>query len=191
MKIHRYFLLGSLIAILILSAGPAQAYSDLANRFILACRQYDTVFPPENWSNEDIRSAALEVLDGFESDGTNSWAVTFCLQALGHTRNQDDISRILVYEDRMTGSVLRALAGFPSPDAIECMIRNLDADRTSFRELAVTGLSSIDFNELDDSCGWVGKVLDALNQRRNIEPEPELVRLIEDAITGINAYDVE
>jgi len=173
------------LLILILPAMPAYALSELADDFLLECRQLDRPFPPEDWSDEDIRLASHEVLDYYEDTGEEEWAVYFCIVALGHTRVEGDVSRILDYEDTWTEAVIEALRGFPSPDAIECLLRQSVAERATFREQAYKGLGEIDFDELEEPDEWRETVIEGLLEARELEEYEPLIELIDETIESI------
>jgi hypothetical protein len=170
------------IFIILMLPTPSAAYSDLADDFLLQCRQLDRTFPPDDWSDEDLRTAALEVLDIYEADGSNDWAVYFCLVTLGHTRNPDDVVRILNYEETRPEVVLRSLAGFPDPVAVECMLRWLESDDPFYRELAVRGIGDIDLSELNEADEWHSQLTESLNNAWENEEFEDIAELIEEAI---------
>jgi len=164
---------------------PSAAYSDLADDFLLQCRQLDTTFPPEDWSDEDLRTAALEILDTYEADGSNDWAVYFCLKTLGYTRNPEDIPRILNYEETMPEVVLQSLAGFPDPVAVECMLRWIESDDPLYRELAIRGIADIDLNSMDEPDVWRDRLVSALDNARESEEFDAIAELIEETIESL------
>ncbi len=176
---------------IVLAPMPAAAYTEPAEDFLQACRQPDTPFPPEDWSHEEIRDAALEVLDAFENDEEEGWVVHFCLVALGHAGFSEDLPRILAYEDTMTATVLRSLSGYPSAEAVECLLRHITSERASFRDRAIRGLMEIDFDELDDSEEWREKVSDELAVAREAEAVELLVELIDEALSVIESATEE
>lgn len=141
------------LAVFLMQPSPTSAGSERAQRFLLACQQLDRPFPPADWSDADLRAAALEVLNNYESTGSDQWAVYFCLQALGHTRVGEDVPRILKYGDSMTLEVLRALRGWPSTEAVEFMIEKLGSEQPASRELAVKGLREVDYSQLPEGYG--------------------------------------
>ena len=177
----------TLIWFLLIPSNPAIALSDLANDFLIQCRQLDTTFPPDGWSDGDIRLAALEVLDNFEENDEYGWAVYSCLTALGHARNPDDIPRMLAYEDSMTGTLLRALRGFPAPDAIDCMLRWIDTEKPGLRELSIKAIAEIDFDMLDDPDFWRELVIDELLTARESETVEVFVDLIDVILTELES----
>jgi hypothetical protein len=183
----------TVIAIAIIALGalgmyfvkPASAYTELAMRFLRVCRTYDHEFPPTDWTNEDLRSAALEVLNTFENEGKDSWAVGFCLVALGYVRNPEDLPRILNYEDRMPLKVLEAIKGFPAPDAVECMLRQVKAKRSTFREQAVKALEAVDFSQMEDSDQWRDRVIKELEEAKSVEKITQIAAVMDEAIKKI------
>lgn len=177
----------TLIWFLLIPSNPAIALSDLANDFLIQCRQLDIAFPPDDWSDEDLRDAALEVLDNFEANDEYGWAVFSCLTALGHARNPDDIPRMLAYEDSMTDALLRALRGFPAPDAIDCMLRWIDTEKPGLRELSIKAIAEIDFDELDDPDYWLDMVIDELLAARENESVEVFVELIDEIVTELES----
>ncbi len=177
----------TLIWFLLIPSNPAIALSDLAKDFLIQCRQLDTIFPPDDFSDEDLRDAALEILDNFEENDEYGWAVFSCLTALGHVRNPDDIPRMLVYEDSMTGALLRALRGFPAPDAIDCMLRWIDTEKPGLRELSIKAIAEIDFDMLDDPDFWRELVLDELLTARESETVEVFVELLDEIVTELES----
>lgn len=190
MNVQKVSVMLVLLILLITPARPAWALSDLAEDFIFWARQPDISFPPEDWSDEDVRDGALEVLDAFENGESEDWTVHFCLIALGHTRNPEDVPRILNYEDTMTGAVLRSIRGFPAPDAIECMIRQLTAERASFRELAIKALRDVEYDLLDEPDVWRDAAVEALETSREVEEHEPLAELMDEAIEIIRTATV-
>lgn len=164
---------------------PAGAISSRAENFLQACRTLDVPFPPKNWSNQDIRSAALEVLDAIESGKMSLWPRTFCVIALGYVSNPDDLPRILAYEDEMPDTVLQSLKGFSHPDAINYLLRHLTSDTDSTRELAVIGLAAMNFDKMDEPMVWYTKVSDALKAAQKKETEDWLKEDIQNAISSL------
>ena len=179
------------IFIILMLPMPSAAYSDLADDFLLQCRQLDITFPPEDWSDEDLRTAALEVLDTYEADGSNDWAVYFCLKTLGYTRNPEDVPRILNYKETMPEVVLQSLAGFPDPVAVECMLRWIESDDPLYRELAVRGIGAIDLGELNEAVGtdsideWCNRLTESLRNARESEEFEAIAELIEETIESL------
>jgi hypothetical protein len=167
------------------------ALSDRAENFLKACRMYDVPFPPKNWSTDDLRSAALEVLDEIEVGQMSFWPKIFCIITLGYVKNPDDLPKILSYEDDMPSTVLSALKGFPHPDAIEFLFKYLDHERDSRRELAVKSLAAIDFNKLDEPMLWYDRVLDALTAAYERETEKWLKDDIHKAIESLKKPSVK
>jgi len=183
----RYRVLLIALLLILLPAGRATAYSDLAEDFLLACRRLDTQFPPADWSADDLRFAALEVLDAYESDGLNDWAVYFCLVTLGYTRCAEDMPRILAYEDTMTEAVVRSLSGWPNPDAVECLLRQVESEDASYRELAVGSLAEMDFEEMEDPGVWRERVAGVLRDALAAEPFEPIAELISATLTAIES----
>ena len=164
---------------------PSFALSDRAEDFLKACRMYDVPFPPENWSKDDLRAAAIEVLDEVEAGRMSYWPKSFCLITLGYVKNPDDLPRILSYEDDMPSTVLRSLKGFSHPDAINFLIKYLDHERDSRRELAVMSLAVMDFNKLENPWDWYNKVYNELSAALKREKEDWLRKDIEKAIQNL------
>jgi len=164
---------------------PAGAISTRAGDFLKACMTLDTPFPPKNWSHDDIRSAALEVLDAVEAGKISLWPRTFCVIALGYVKNPDDLPRILVYEDEMPCTVLQSLKGFAHPDAINYLIRHLTSDTDSTRELSVIGLAAMNFDTMDEPMVWYNKVSSALKTALKKETEDWLKKDIQTAISNL------
>ena len=144
------------------------SYSPLAEEFLLLSNQPDLSFPPEGWSDDNIRAAALEVLDIFETGLGEDWHVYYCLIALGRVKNPVDLDRILVYEETMPQTVIRAIHGFPDERAVECLLRWAKKD-IPVREVAFHGLAAIDYNLLDEPEEWRTKVTSELRTVRNGE----------------------
>ena len=142
-----------------LSAMPSAAMSSLAEDFIKACTALDSPWPPRGWERDDLRSAALEVLDAVESGNYDKWPVDFCLKALGSTQYPEDLPRILAYKEEMLDTVLFSLKGFPDQKAIEFLIKYLSDKEPTIRELAVYSLGDIDFKKMAESKKWWDKVI--------------------------------
>jgi hypothetical protein len=164
---------------------PASAMSSRAEDFLKACRTLDAPFPPKTWSNQDIRLAALEILDAIEAKQMSLWPRTFCVIALGSVKNPADLPRILAYEDEMPNTVLQSLKGFSHPDAINYLIRHLSSDEDSTRELSVIGLAEMKFDNLDEPMVWYTKVSDALKSAQKKETESWLKEDMQKAISNL------
>lgn len=169
---------------------PAYAYSTLAENFLRECRTTDAAFPPENWSVDDLRIAALEVLDDIELNGGDTWPVYFCLITLGYVQYPDDIERILAYEDDRPRTVLRALCGYPDPTAINTLLAWAATD-TSERELAYIGLKEINYDLLDEPDEWREIVVNELNRIREFEEIPRLIEMLDETIINIQNNSLE
>ena len=172
-------------AFILTLASPVYALSDLAERFLRDATRTDVIFPPDDWSNKDLRDAALEVLDAYENGDGEDWTVYFCIVTLCHTQNEEDLHRVLAYEDKMTATVLRALRGWSAPEAIECFFRWLQSDGANFRELAIMGIGKIDFNQLDDPDEWREKAMEELIDARANEPFEPYLELIDEVVSKI------
>jgi len=152
-----------------LSAMPSSAMSSRAEDFIKACTALDSPWPPRGWERDDLRSAALEVLDAAESGNYDKWPVDFCLKALGSTQYPEDLPRILAYKDEMLDTVLFSLKGFPDQKAIEFLIKYLSDKEATIRELAVYSLGDIDFKKMADSKKWWDKVISEVRKMKQKE----------------------
>lgn len=170
---------------------PSFALSTRAENFLKACQTYDMPFPPKDWSKNDLRLAALEVLDAIEAGQISYWPKGFCLIALGYVQNPSDLGRILSYEDDMPSTVLQALKGFSHPDAIDFLIGYLNNDWDSRRELAVISLSAMDFDKLDNPWDWYNKVYNALVAASKREKEDWLKKDIEKSIQNLKKPTVK
>jgi hypothetical protein len=168
---------------------PLWAYSPLAEGFLIACRETEAPFPPEGWSDEDLRAAALEVLDAWDEDSEDSWAISFCLQTIGYAGYEEDIDRILAYEEDLPRSVARALRYVTHPKSIECFLRWLDAEDTPERELALMGLNSMNYEELSDAEILLNTLRTRLLEAREVEPKDRLVTLIDEILHKIVTTD--
>jgi hypothetical protein len=195
MKVRKnYFIIGgiAILAVLLVSmminAQTPGDYSPLAREFLLDAQTLDAKFPPDGWNKDNLRNAALEVLDAFEAGVQDSWVVPYCLLALGHVKNPDDVSRILAYEDVSPDDVLSALRGFPAPTAIEYLLRWADSDEPE-RELAYIGLGEIDFSQMDESVEWHDTVVAKLQEFRTNEDISWMRDLIDDALQKIYNRD--
>lgn len=183
----RKIILTAILIVMILPAPSALAYSDNADDFLLACRQFDTEFPPDDWSDDDLRSAALEVLNAYEAEGSDEWAVRFCLIALGHARNPDDVGLVLNYEETMPEVVLQAFAGFPDADAVECLLRWIDSDEPYYREHAIRGIGEIDVSEMDDPDGWRERLTEELREALDEEEIDAIAELLEETVQELES----
>lgn len=169
---------------------PANAMSEKAEKFLLACRALDAPFPPRNWDRYDLRDASLEVLDAIESGSYDRWPLDFCVKALGAAQFPEDIDRILAYEDDMTYSVLRALKGFPHEKAVNTLIKYLGDEKAPKRESAAVGLAALDFRKLENGADLKNKVLSALKNARQKEKENWLVADYNEAIAKVQSAPV-
>lgn len=179
-----------IITILAFSA-PSIALSKLAEDFLKQCRALDAPWPPPNWSNDDIRAAALEVLDATENGILDPWPRPFCLKALGHVKNPEDLPRILHYEETMNYTVLQSLRGFSHPDAVNCLIKYLDNEKAPKRELAAKGLSEMNFTKFDKPEVWKNKVKDAIQKALNKEKVSWLRKDMKDALEKVEAAPIK
>jgi hypothetical protein len=155
--------------ILGLSTIPGFAMSSLARDYLRACCAYDSPFPPRGWDRDDLRSAALEVLDEVESGNYDEWPIDFCLKTLGYTQYPEDLPRILAYKDEWLDTVLRSLKGFPHPKAIDFLVVYLNDKEAVIRELAVSSLGDIDFKKMDEPVKWRNKVIEEVTKTRQKE----------------------
>jgi hypothetical protein len=187
--VKKIFLITIITSLIIgFSATPSSALSDNAEKFLQSCLTLDAPFPPPNWDKYDLRDAAIEVLDEIESGNFDDWPVDFCLKALGKTQFPEDVDRILPYENEMTSTVLRSLAGFPSTKAIECHLRWIGNEIGPRRELAIQGLADIDFKKLDDGKKWHAKVLDEIRKAKSREKIDGLMVVIDKSLANVEAY---
>jgi len=166
---------------------PAGALSSLADDFIKACTALDAPFPPKGWERADLRDAALEVLDEIESGNYDKWPLDFCLKALGYTQYPEDLDRILSYEKKMNDSVLRSLRGFPSPRAVDFLIKYLGNKEATKREMAAWSLADIDFKKFDKPEIWRTKVQTAIKTARRKEKESWLKKDYDQVLDKIAA----
>jgi hypothetical protein len=178
------FILAILLMISIIS--PAWAYSPQAGDFLVACRQTEAPFPPEGWSDEELRMAALEVLDAVESGSGDTWAISFCLQALGYAGCEEDIDRILAYEDELPRSVMRALRYVTHPKSIQCFLRWIDAEDTPERELALMGLQSMEYGEVKMADASIASLKTRLLEARGLETKGRLIVMIDEILQRIS-----
>jgi len=166
---------------------PAFGMSELAEDFLTACRALDAKFPPPAWEREDLHKAALEVLNECESGRYEKWPVSFCLIALGRAQYPEDLPRIIAYKDDMISTVLRALRGFPHPDAINFLLKHVENKSATKREIAIKSLAEIDFKKVEDGDKWREKVLDAIHKVQQKEKVVWLRKDIDKAIEKIEA----
>ncbi len=184
----RYKILIPLIALLAILYQPqAMAMSDLADEFIMQCRQPCIDFPPDGWSDENIRTASLEVLDAYESGTGEGWTVYFCLVALGHVGNPDDLDRILAYSDTMPFAVIRSLHGYSHPEAVEFLLDQLDTDSASTREQVLYAIGAVDFESMDDPDAMRQVVMEKLIDVRMLEEFEVLIELIDDLVVTLDS----
>ncbi len=161
MNYSRFCLFITLILLLSSCAGtkspisPAEDYSPLAKAFLRDCVRTDVPFPPQEWSSDDLRAAALEVLDVYENGFGEEWTVYFCLITLGYTMKPADLPRILAYEEIVFQTVLQALRGFAHPDAIEVLLKGLKDESAANREYALHSLMAINFRQLVYPEWWI------------------------------------
>ena len=175
----------SAIFVMAFCMSPSFALSSLAEAFIRDVSQPDAVIPPPNWSREDLRSAALEVLDTIENGAYEKTALDYSLKTLGFLQYAEDLPRILAYEEKMPYTVLRSIAGFPHPDAINCLIGHLDDEKSPRRKLAVKGLAAMDFTKLDKPEIWKNKVKDAIQKALSKEKVDWLKKDIKIALAKV------
>jgi hypothetical protein len=175
------------VGLLAAMAIPSIALSSLANNFIKACTALDSPFPPRGWDRGDLRDAALEVLNNIERGDYPKWPTDFCLKALGYTQYPEDLDRILAYEKTMNSTVLRSLQGFPSPRAVDLLIKYLGDKEATTRELAAWSLADIDFKKFDKPTDWRNKVVNAITTASKKEKESWLkkdYRMVLDKISS-------
>ncbi|MFH1515492.1 MAG: HEAT repeat domain-containing protein [bacterium] len=170
---------------------PTLAYSSLAEDFIKSCYTLDTSFPPENWDKLDLSDAANEVLDGIENGTIEQPLTNFCLIALGHAGYIDDLPRVISHYDDLPITVLRALGGFPHPDAITFLIDKTGSKEIPTREVAVRSLSKIDFKKLDKPMHWFTIVKSKLIVLRDKEKIDWLKADIDKIISELKEPPVE
>jgi len=188
----KYMLLVLFGFLITLALAPSTfALSRLADDFLKACTALDSPWPPEKWSKDDLRSAALEVLDATENGSLDVWPRSFCLKALGYAQNPDDLPRILAYEERMNYTVLQSLKGFSHPDAIECLLKYLNNEKAPKRELAVKGLAAMDFTKLDKPETWKNKVKDAIQKALTKEKVDWLKKDMQSALTKVEKAKIK
>lgn len=189
----RKILLISITAVLFIGvmAMPSFAMSSLADDFLLACRALDSEFPPPKWSKTDVRAAALEVLNAVDAGKfKDDWPLDFCIRALGYTEYNQDIDRILSYEQRMTYPVLIALKGFQHQKVVDLFMKYLSDTKSPKRECAVKGLAAVDFKKFDNPAELRNKVLAALNNARQKEKRNWLKDDMDLAISIVEGYAI-
>lgn len=172
---------------LLASATPAWAYSTLAEDFLIECRQTEAPFPPEGWSDDNLRSVALEVLEAWDPDSEDSWTIGFCLQALGCVGCEEDIDTILAYEQDLPRTVMRALRYVTHPKSIECFLRWIDAQDIPERELALMGLQNMNYDELAVADTSFAALTEKLLEAREAEPKDRLVAMIDEILNQLPA----
>ena len=175
---------------MILQVKPAAAYSRIAEDFLRECRKLDAKFPPEGWTKEDLRAAANEILDYYETGNGKSWPVSFCLIALGYTASPEDIDRILIYEEKMPQTVLLSLDSVSNPKAIECLLRHATPEHGE-RELAYRGLGKINFELLDEPDKWHAKIKERLTSSLKKEKAAWLSKMIIKSLDKIEASAIK
>jgi MoxR-like ATPase len=189
----RKIILISITAVFIIGmmAIPSFAMSSLAEDFLRACRATDSEFPPPKWNKSDVRAAALEVLDAVDAGKyKDNWPLDFCIRALGYTEYNQDIDRILSYEQKMTYPVLIALRGFQHQKAVNLFLKYLVDTKSPKREAAVKGLAAVDFKKFDNPSDLKNKVLSALNSARQKEKRNWLKEEIDQAISIVKGYSI-
>ena len=170
---------------------PTLAYSSLAEDFIKSCYILDAAFPSENWDKLELRDAAIEVLDGIENGTIEQPLTSFCLIALGHVGNNDDLPRVISYYEDLPITTLRALGGFSHPDSITFLIGKTDSKEIPIREIIVQSLSKIDFKKLDKPLHWFTIVKTKLIDLRDKEKTDWLKADIDKIITDLKEPPVK
>ena len=74
------------------------------------------------------------------------------------------------------------------PDAIDCLLRGLQKDSSSPRELAVNGLKTMDLDKLNNPEFWAEKIINALQSAKEVETEDFLIEKYNKAIQIFSAY---
>jgi hypothetical protein len=155
--------------ILGLLVAPSFAMSDLAESFLLSCRAIGAPSQLDKWDKNDLRIAAIEVLDEIEGGRYDKWPVAFCLYSLGRSQYPTDIPRITAYKDEMIYVVLDSLRGFPHKDAVEFLLKYVNDKEVTIREEAIKGLAVMDFMKLENGRKWHSVILDSFVKARASE----------------------
>jgi hypothetical protein len=171
--------------ILGLLVAPSFAMSDLAESFLLSCRAVGQPSPLERWDKNDLRTAAVEVLDAIEGGRYDKWPLVFCLNSLGMAQYPIDIPRITAYKDDMIYVVLDSLKGFPHKDAVEFQLKYVTNKEVTIREVAIKGLAEIDFMKLDNARKWHGVILESFEKAKASEKVDWMKKDLDTAIKKV------
>lgn len=183
-QIYITLLTGLILGLLL---APSYAMSDLAERFLLSSRAIGQPSQLEKWDKNDLRMAAIEVLDEIEAGRYDKWPTVFCLNSLGMAQYVVDIPRITAYKDDMIYVVLDSLRGFPHKDAIEFQLKYVADKEVTVREIAIKGLAKIDFMKLQDARKWHSAILASFEKAKKSEKVDWMKKDLDTAISTVKS----
>lgn len=181
-QIYITLLTGLILGLLL---APSYAMSDLAERFLLSCRAIGAPSQLDKWDKNDLRIAAIEVLDEIEAGSYDKWPLVFCLNSLGMAQYPQDIPRITAYKDDMIYVVLDSLRGFPHKDAIEFHLKYVTNKEVTIREVAIKSLAETDFMKLEEARKWHSTILASFEKAKKSEKVDWMKKDLDKAIQKV------